>query len=219
MVSYSGSGSDHDSVSRIGRFLHRRNDRAGKVYPPRCWHQSLSPVLLCVVLLHSALANPAGLHCLEQKGKSKPFSTRHSHMDTFDGDGAVCVVDGSECEEWAFLRRECAKGDVKASDSGRSKDHWLCAVRGGEFHSIGDGIGGSCKLPRGGGKEFLSLDSKGKLVQCNCDPDHSARCWKETDGYVALQRREARGEGALHTHFGQHVITACQSRATQSPEL
>ena len=167
-------------------------------------------------LAHGGELKPGG------KAKSAIFVNLNggpSHMDTFDGDGAVCVVDGSECEEWAFLRRECAKGDVKASDSSRSKDHWLCAVRGGEFHSIGDGIGGSCKLPRGGGKEFLSLDSKGKLVQCNCDPDHSARCWKETDGKVALQRREARGEGALHTHFGQHVITACQSKATQSPEL
>ena len=109
------------------------------------------------------------------------------------------------------MRGECTTG-VKTG-AGLSKDHWLCAVRGGEFRSVGEGRGGSCLLPRGGGQEYYSLDSKGKIVHCNCDPNHSAKCWKKEDGLKALQRREARGEGAVHPRFGHNALDACRDAA------
>jgi putative hemolysin len=50
------------------------------------------------------MANPASVYCGEQGGT----------LDIRDGDGGqvgFCVFDdGSECEEWAFYRGECAPG-------------------------------------------------------------------------------------------------------------
>jgi inhibitor of cysteine peptidase len=53
------------------------------------------------------LANPASEYCVEQGGRVEIRA---------DADGAeqgFCVFsDGSECEEWAFHRGECAPGDA-----------------------------------------------------------------------------------------------------------
>ena len=93
-------------------------------------------------------------------------------------------------------------------------------------------IGGRCTLPNGGGQECFSVDSAGVIVQCNCDEvaggkppmivfpspffipctppqEHSARCWREADGKIALQRVEGRGKGSLRPQFGAHVALAC----------
>ena len=53
----------------------------------------------------SEMANPASLYCLEQGGKSE------IRTDENGGQMGVCLfADGSECEEWAFMRGECQQG-------------------------------------------------------------------------------------------------------------
>ena len=143
------------------------------------------------------------------KGESKQFATRHSHIESYDGDGAICVLPEGQCEEWALMRGECKPGDVKLDPHGLSKDAFVCSIRGGHFKSLGEGLGGSCLLPNNGGREYLTVDSKGKVLQCNCDPHHDARCWKQKDGETALQRRQARGQGSLPASFGANVDAAC----------
>jgi putative hemolysin len=52
------------------------------------------------------LANPASVYCDEQGGKLEI----REHED--GGQYGVCIFDdGSECEEWAYFRGECAPGD------------------------------------------------------------------------------------------------------------
>ena len=72
--------------------------------------------LLALLLLVSAcggddeddetrLPNPASVFCIEQGGT----------LEVREGDAGqygVCIFgDGSECEEWAFFRGECAAGE------------------------------------------------------------------------------------------------------------
>gem|GEM_PF-1926194 len=45
------------------------------------------------------LANPASTNCVEKGGKLEI-------RDTADGQIGVCIIDGKECEEWAFFRGE-----------------------------------------------------------------------------------------------------------------
>ena len=56
------------------------------------------------------LPNPASVHCEEQGGRLEMRTDE-------DGTVGVCIFDdGSECEEWAFYRGECApSGGVDAS--------------------------------------------------------------------------------------------------------
>lgn len=50
------------------------------------------------------LANPASVYCQEQGGRLEIRSGE-------GGEVGICVfADGSECEEWAFFRGECAPG-------------------------------------------------------------------------------------------------------------
>jgi putative hemolysin len=66
------------------------------------------PALLALALLvgacgdddeeESGIANPASVYCEEQGG-------------TLDLESGMCTFsDGSQCEEWAFFRGECAAG-------------------------------------------------------------------------------------------------------------
>lgn len=53
------------------------------------------------------IANPASVFCVEQGGKL-------SILDTKEGQTGYCTFDDkSECEEWAFFRGECKKGQIK----------------------------------------------------------------------------------------------------------
>jgi putative hemolysin len=53
----------------------------------------------------SRVANPASVHCIEQGG------TLEIRTEPGGGQAGICVFDdGSECEEWALFRGECAKG-------------------------------------------------------------------------------------------------------------
>jgi len=54
------------------------------------------------------MPNPASQYCVEQGGKVE------IRTDAQGNEYGVCVFpDGSECEEWAFFRGECAPGEVK----------------------------------------------------------------------------------------------------------
>jgi putative hemolysin len=58
----------------------------------------------------SQIANPASVYCEEQGGKLEI-------RDKKDGQKGFCVFnDGSECEEWAFWRGECKKGEKICKD-------------------------------------------------------------------------------------------------------
>ena len=72
-------------------------------------------ISLLLLFINFTKGNPAGLNCLDKKGKSTPFVTRHCHVDTFDGDGAVCVVDGVQCEEVIVVRRGYSSPDLHCS--------------------------------------------------------------------------------------------------------
>ncbi len=51
------------------------------------------------------IGNPASENCVAKGGKIKI-------IETPSGQSGICVFpDGSECEEWAFYRGQCAKGD------------------------------------------------------------------------------------------------------------
>jgi len=52
------------------------------------------------------MPNPASVFCLENGGKLE------IRTDENGGQVGYCIFeDGSECEEWAFLRGECRPGD------------------------------------------------------------------------------------------------------------
>jgi heat shock protein HslJ/putative hemolysin len=58
------------------------------------------------------LANPASVYCAAQGG------VLEIRTDADGGQAGVCVFpDGSECEEWAYFRGECAPGDTQLFDT------------------------------------------------------------------------------------------------------
>ncbi|MCB8992068.1 MAG: META domain-containing protein [Ardenticatenaceae bacterium] len=68
------------------------------------------------------LANPASVHCEEQGG------TLEMHSDADGGQYGVCLFDdGSECEEWAYFRGECAPGDTQLFET-----LWVLQSYGGQ---------------------------------------------------------------------------------------
>ncbi|MDD5032013.1 MAG: DUF333 domain-containing protein [Patescibacteria group bacterium] len=57
---------------------------------------------------NAQIANPASTYCLEQGGNSVIIETEA-------GQAGICKFnDGSECDEWAFFRKECKQGDKTA---------------------------------------------------------------------------------------------------------
>ena len=56
------------------------------------------------------IANPASVYCQEKEGESENRALE-------GGTKSFCVFeDGSECEEWQFLRAECKKGEKICKD-------------------------------------------------------------------------------------------------------
>jgi putative hemolysin len=52
----------------------------------------------------TSIANPASVYCIEQGGNLD------IRADFNGGEKGICVFnDGSECDEWAFFRKECNK--------------------------------------------------------------------------------------------------------------
>jgi putative hemolysin len=60
---------------------------------------------------NNQIANPASVHCQEQEGELEIRTM-------IDGSqkGFCLFEDGSECEEWAFLKGECKEGDSFCKD-------------------------------------------------------------------------------------------------------
>ena len=54
----------------------------------------------------AAMPNPASANCAEKGGDLEIRSTGEGEV------GYCKFPDGSECEEWAYFRNECAPGDV-----------------------------------------------------------------------------------------------------------
>jgi len=54
------------------------------------------------------IANPASTFCIQNNGKSE-IRTNADMSQT----GFCIFTDNSECEEWAFFRKECVPGDIK----------------------------------------------------------------------------------------------------------
>jgi hypothetical protein len=63
------------------------------------------------------MPTPASKHCVDQDGKLEI-------RDEAGGQAGYCVYpDGSEYDEWAFFRGECAPGGAKTKWSMRSRLH------------------------------------------------------------------------------------------------
>lgn len=64
--------------------------------------------IICIEKLDDLeISNPASLYCQEQKGNLEIRTNADGSQKGF------CLFeDGSECEEWSFLRGECQKGDI-----------------------------------------------------------------------------------------------------------
>ena len=111
---------------------------------------------------NTSLPNPASVYCEDNGGK---LEIRTSADGSQSG---VCVFpDGSECDEWAFMRGECRPGDVTpntvnpvnpndAADSNpailpaNAIDSVYCEELGGSFEVRpvdDDGWTGNCILP------------------------------------------------------------------------
>ena len=60
---------------------------------------------LFIIDISFAMANPAAVYCLENNGI---LELRDSDL----GQSTFCIFpDDSECEEWAYYRGECDKGE------------------------------------------------------------------------------------------------------------
>ncbi|MCJ7531049.1 MAG: DUF333 domain-containing protein [Anaerolineales bacterium] len=90
------------------------------------------------------IANPASVYCKEQGGQ----------LEIRDGDGGqsgYCIfLDGSECEEWAYFRNECAPGGAPKPNMANPASVF-CEEHGGKLE-IRDEQGGQvgyCIFPDG----------------------------------------------------------------------
>ena len=81
---------------------------------PLKWASTL--FILFTALNLSAIPNPASVHCVENDGTLKSAKTKSG------GSYAICQFStcdsdkncqSSECEEWAFFRKECSKGSCE----------------------------------------------------------------------------------------------------------
>lgn len=72
--------------------------------------QTADPEITASLSVGVSLANPASVYCEENGG------TLEIRLDAQGGEYGVCMFpDGSECEEWAFMRGECQpSSDIQA---------------------------------------------------------------------------------------------------------
>jgi putative hemolysin len=92
----------------------------------------------------SDMANPASEYCLDQGGTLEI-------RDETEGQVGTCIFpDGSECEEWAFFRGECAPG-VQEDTGMLNPASKYCADQGGELEIRDEAEGqvGTCIFPDG----------------------------------------------------------------------
>jgi hypothetical protein len=100
----------------------------------------------------SQIANPASVNCLQKGGRLEIRTTANGSQY------GVCIFsDGSECEEWAYLRDECAPASIKptmGTDSSQIANpaSAYCEEKGGkvDIRTAEDGSqGGVCVFPDG----------------------------------------------------------------------
>ena len=100
----------------------------------------------------SQIANPASVNCLQKGGRLEIRTTANGSQY------GVCIFsDGSECEEWAYLRDECAPASEKpamGTDSSQIANpaSAYCDEKGGkiDIRTAEDGSqGGVCVFPDG----------------------------------------------------------------------
>ncbi len=88
----------------------------------------------------STLANPASVNCLQKGGKLTTVTASDGSQY-----GVCTFADGSTCEEWAFLRGECAPQSAPAATPGSSQianpASTYCVQKGGkvEIRTAADG--------------------------------------------------------------------------------
>lgn len=86
------------------------------------------------------VANPASTYCEENEG-NLTIQTRED-----GGEFGVCTfANGSACEEWAYMRGECAPSDVPIA-SFETEDQRFCILLGGVLEI---GHNAACRLPDG----------------------------------------------------------------------
>jgi putative hemolysin len=94
------------------------------------------------------IANPASVHCMDLGGR---LEIRHQPDG---GEYGVCIFDdGSECEEWALFRGQCARGD-SLKEAELPTGERACLDAGGRLETRERGRGGelfgsytACVLP------------------------------------------------------------------------
>lgn len=105
----------------------------------------MTMTMLLVGCKKEEIANPASVHCEEQGGK---LEIRKGG----DGEMGYCMFDdGSECEEWAFMRGECKPGDSLAPVGMPNPASVFCEENGGtlEIRQVEGGEAGYCKFADG----------------------------------------------------------------------
>jgi putative hemolysin len=71
------------------------------------------------------MANPASTYCVDQG------NTLEIRTDSEGGQVGICIFpDGSECEEWAYMRGECGPGEAAASETGSTDTVDMVQVAG-----------------------------------------------------------------------------------------
>jgi putative hemolysin len=118
----------------------------------------------------TGMANPASAYCIEQSG------TVQIVKDNTGNEAGVCLFpDGSECDEWAFYRKECQKGQSKetgVSDSDLIKQAMLKKINSDETKMLVtvseiDGNyakGGVSPIGGAGGAYFIAAKVSGNWV-------------------------------------------------------
>jgi len=96
----------------------------------------------------AGLPNPASVHCEEQGG------TVDIRTDAAGNQYGICVFDdGSECDEWAFYRGECAPGEgpLEPQPGLANPASEFCEEQGGrlEIRDEAGGEAGYCIGPNG----------------------------------------------------------------------
>ena len=84
------------------------------------------------------MANPASVYCEQNGGKLEI-------RDETDGQVGYCMfTDGSECEEWAYMRGECKQGEAKESTAIGMPNpaSVFCTDNGGTLEMRKDASGG-----------------------------------------------------------------------------
>ncbi len=85
----------------------------------------------------AAIANPASEYCVEQGG------TVDIREDGDGGQVGYCQFDdGSECEEWAFLRSDCTPGEFPSSARIANPAAEYCVAQGGVIDTRENANGG-----------------------------------------------------------------------------